>query len=180
VTRSELLHEPRNRRGWSRIITGVVGQAAVVMWPSELVERYEADYRALVGVAYVLLGSHHEAEEVVQDAFVGLRGRWEDVENPGGYLRRSVVHGAYGALRRRDVAERHAPDAPPPDQPDQLVELRDVVLALPWRQRAAIVLRYVADLPDDEIASSIGCRRATVRSLVARGLKTIRSEVSDA
>ena len=46
-------------------------------------------------VAFVLLGSRHEAEEVVQDAFVALRPRWDAVDNPGGYLRRSVVHGAY-------------------------------------------------------------------------------------
>jgi len=149
-----------------------------VTWPPGLVERYEADYAALTRVAVVLLGSRHEAEEVVQDAFVALRPRWDAVDNPGGYLRRSVVHGAYARLRRRDVAARHAPDPPPPDQPDQLVELRDVVLALPWKQRTAIVLRYVADLPDDEIAAVLGCRRSTVRSLVARGLATIRSEVT--
>ncbi len=149
-------------------------------WPTGFAERYEGDYRALVRVAYVLLGSHHEAEEVVQDAFVGLRARWDDVDNPGGYLRRSVVHGSYGVLRRREVAERHRSDPAPDGQPDQLIELRDVVLALPWKQRAAIVLRYIADLPDDEIAAALGCRRATVRSLVARGLSTIRSEVSDA
>ena len=53
-----------------------------------------------------------------------------------------------------------------------------MVLALPWKQRTAIVLRYVADLPDDEIAAVLGCRRSTVRSLVARGLATIRSEVT--
>jgi RNA polymerase sigma-70 factor (sigma-E family) len=152
----------------------------VVTWPSGFEERYQGDYRALVQVAYLLLGSHHEAEEVVQDAFVGLRSRWDDVDNPGGYLRRSVVHGSYGVLRRRAVAERHQPDPAPDGQPDQLVELRDVVLALPWKQRAAIVLRYVADLPDEEIAAALGCRRATVRSHVARGLSAIRSEVSDA
>jgi RNA polymerase sigma factor (sigma-70 family) len=151
-----------------------------VTWPSGFEERYQGDYRALVRVAYVLLGSHHEAEEVVQDAFVGLRSHWDEVDNPGGYLRRSVVHGSYGVLRRRDVEERHPPDPAPDGQPDQLVELRDVVLALPWKQRAAIVLRYIADLPDDEIAVALGCRRATVRSHVARGLTTIRSEVSDA
>ena len=49
---------------------------------------------------------------------------------------------------------------------------------LPSKQRTAIVLRYVADLPDDEIAAVLGCRRSTVRSLVARGLATIRSEVN--
>lgn len=149
-------------------------------WPQALVDRYREDYGTLVGVAYVLLGSRDEAEEVVQDAFLALRAHWSGVTNPGGYLRRSVVNNSYGLLRRRAVAERRGVDPSPPSQPDQLVELRDVMLALPWRQRAAIVLRYLTDLPDDEIADAIGCRRSTVRSLVARGLTTIRSEVSDA
>jgi RNA polymerase sigma factor (sigma-70 family) len=143
----------------------------------ELVERYQRDYGALTRVAFVLLGSRHEAEEVVQEAFIALRPRWAEVANPGGYLRQSVVNGAYGVLRRRAVAERHIVDAPPDGQPEQLVELRDLVLTLPWRQRAAIVLRYVDDLTDDDIAAALGCRRATVRSLVARGLASIRSEV---
>ena len=77
-------------------------------WPPGLVERYEADYAALTRVAFVLLGSRHEAEEVVQDAFVALRPRWDAVDNPGGYLRRSVVHGAYAraATPRRRRAPR--------------------------------------------------------------------------
>ncbi len=149
-------------------------------WPEALVDRSRDDYEALVGVAFLLLGSKEEAEQVVQDAFVSLRPRWESVANPSGYLRRSVVNNSYGLLRRRAVAERNRVDPSPPTQPDQLVELRDVLLTLPWRQRAAIVLRYLTDLADDEIADAIGCRQSTVRSLVARGLTTLRSEVSDA
>lgn len=155
-----------------------VDQAAGVTWPAELAELYRRDYAALTRVAFLLLGSRHEAEEVVQDAFIALRPRWADIDNPAAYLRRSVVHGAYGVLRHRRVAQRHPVDPPPFGQPDQLIELRDVVLGLPWRQRAAIVLRYVADLPDEDIAIALGCRRSTVRSLVARGLATIRTEVS--
>lgn len=147
-------------------------------WPAGLTERYTADRVALTGVAYVLLGSRHEAEEVVHDAFLALRSRWDRVTQPAAYLRTSVVHGAYGLLRRRAVAERHEPDPPPPGQPEQLIELRDVVLALPWKQRSAIVLRYVADLSDEDIADALGCRRSTVRTHVARGLATLRSEVT--
>lgn len=155
-------------------------EAAVVTWPEALVDRYREDYGTLVGVAFLLLGSKEEAEQVVQDAFVSLSARWDSVANPGGYLRRSVVNNSYGLLRRRAVAQRNRANPSPPTHPDQLVELRDVLLALPWRQRAAIVLRYLTDLADDEIADAIGCRRSTVRSLVARGLATLRSEVSDA
>jgi RNA polymerase sigma factor (sigma-70 family) len=46
--------------------------------------------------------------------------------------------------------------------------------ALPHRQRAALVLRYFHDLPDDEIGSALGCRIGTVRSLISRGLAALR------
>lgn len=147
-------------------------------WPDGLRDLYEASYRDLVRVAFLLLGSRAEAEEVVQDAVLAVRERWASVRNPGGYLRRSVVHRCYGVLRRRAVAERHPVDPAPAQAPDGLVELRDVLLALPERQRAAVVLRFLADLPDHEIADALGCRPATVRSLVARGLAAIRKELA--
>jgi RNA polymerase sigma factor (sigma-70 family) len=149
-----------------------------VEWPAELVHVYERHYRQLVRAAYLLLGNRAEAEEVVQDAVVALFRRWTTVRDAEPYLRRSVVNHALGRLRHREVVARRAPDPPPPDAPSYLVELRDVLLGLPERQRAAIVLRHVADLHDDEIAEILGCRRATVRSLVARGLATLRLEVT--
>lgn len=147
-------------------------------WPDGLVDLYHREHRTLVRTAYVLLGSRHEAEEVVHDALLALRRRWDTVDQPGAYLRTSVVNGARGVLRRREVAERFRPDPPPPGQPDGLVELRDLVLDLPWKQRTAIVLRYVADLPDAEIARHLDVEPATVRSLVARGLGRLRRDLT--
>lgn len=56
-------------------------------------------------------------------------------------------------------------------------ELWDVLGTLPPRQRAAIVLRFYEDLPDSEIAALLGCRVATVRTAVFRGLEKLRKEV---
>jgi RNA polymerase sigma factor (sigma-70 family) len=53
-------------------------------------------------------------------------------------------------------------------------ELSDALARLPYRQRAALVLRFYRDLPDDEISEVLGCRPATVRSLVFRGLEQLR------
>lgn len=125
-----------------------------------------------------MLGVRSEAEEVVQEAFVALAAKWQTVDHPPAYVRRSVVNGATGVLRRRRTASAHPVDPPPAEAPTQLVELRDVLLTLPYRQRAVLVLRYVDDLADDEIATTLGCRRATVRSLAARGLATIRKELT--
>lgn len=146
-------------------------------WQDELVDLYEASYRDHVQLAYLMIGSRHEAEEVVQDAVLELGRFWRAVENPAAYLRRSVVNGAIGLLRRRDVAHRHRVDPPPPEVPRYLVELRDCLLRLPERQRAAIVLRYFERLQDADIAEVLGCGRSTVRSLISRGLKTLRAEV---
>ncbi len=147
-------------------------------WPDDLVALYRDRWEAMVRVATLLLGSRAEAEEVVQEAFAALAPRWSAVEVPAAYLRRSVVNGATGVLRRRRTAEAHVPDPPPPEAPDQLVELRDVLLALPERQRAVLVLRYVEGLDDDAIAATLRCRRATVRSSAARGLAAIRRELT--
>jgi len=46
---------------------------------------------------------------------------------------------------------------------------------LPARQRAALTLRYVHDLPDDAIARALRCRPGTVRSLLSRGREALRS-----
>jgi RNA polymerase sigma factor (sigma-70 family) len=51
--------------------------------------------------------------------------------------------------------------------------------ALPYRQRAALVLRYYEDRPEAEIAELLGCRPATVRSLVHRGLSTLRTALEN-
>jgi RNA polymerase sigma factor (sigma-70 family) len=58
--------------------------------------------------------------------------------------------------------------------PRELVEFRDLLLGLPVRQRAAVVLRYFCDLGDADIAELLSCRPATVRSLVHRGLANLR------
>jgi len=113
---------------------GAIGRKAVIVtWPSELVELYEGSYRPMVRVAYALLGSRQEAEEVVHDAVVALARHWGTVDHPSVYFRRSVVNGCYGVLRRREVAGRYVPGPPPDDQERSLIELRDVLLALPWR-----------------------------------------------
>jgi RNA polymerase sigma factor (sigma-70 family) len=152
--------------------------AEVGAWPDELVALYQDQYASYVQLAFLLLGSRAVAEEVVQDAFVVTRDRWATITTtPGGYVRAVVVNGARGRLRRRGVEERHVVDAPPPGAATDLIELRDSLARLSLPQRTAIVLRYWAGAPDDEIADVLGCRPATVRSHLARGLARLRKEI---
>ena len=130
-------------------------------------------------VAVLLVGSAAQAEEVVQDAFAAVGERWDTIDNPGGYLRTTVVNGCRMVLRRRALEQRHPVDAPVPvDGPAELVELHGAVDVLGDQARTAVVLRYFVGLPDAEIAVVLDCRVATVRSTIHRALRVLRKELS--
>lgn len=145
-------------------------------WPDALVDCYRRDRVELVRLAYLLTSSHAVAEEVVQEAFIATRRSWARVENPERYLRTTVVNRCRSWGRHQQVIRTHAP--PPPDpvlaEPD---ELWDALSRLEPRRRAAIVLRYYCSLPHAEIAELLGCRPATVRTSIHRGLKQLAKEI---
>lgn len=146
-------------------------------WDAGLVEAYEQRYRDLVRLAYLLTGSPEAAEELVQDAFLAARSSWPQVREPYPYLRSAVVNRTRSWGRRLQLERRHA--RPRPDLAIDLDadELWDALATLNERQRAAIVLRFYEDLPDDEIAETLGCRQATVRTAIHRGLAALRKEI---
>lgn len=139
---------------------------------------YVSTYRQLIRVAFVITGSGPAAEDVVQDVFASVGPRIAELDDPAPYLRVAVVN------RCRSL-HRRARSAPPLRKPDDalldvgLTELRDALAELSVKQRTAIVLRYLCDLPDTEIAEILHCRRATVRSLVQRGLAELRIALDD-
>jgi len=142
----------------------------------ELVELYQREWSPLLRTAYALVGSLATAEEIVQDAFVALQSTRTAVLNPGAYLRRSVINGCRSIHRHRAVVSR---TAIPVQRPaiDHHDELGDALSALPWRQQAALVLRYHLDLAETDIAEALGCRPSTVRSIIKRGLDALRKGI---
>ena len=145
---------------------------------------HRAHYHSLVRLAAILACDAATAEQVVQDAFVAMRGagrRLRDSDKALAYLRQSVVSRSRPVLRHRATAGKHAPapDAPGagqgalplPGRPAVVAALR----ALPARQREALVLRYYADLPEAQIASAMGISRAAVKNHTARGMSALRS-----
>jgi RNA polymerase sigma factor (sigma-70 family) len=139
-------------------------------------ELYVSQHDRLVRLAFVLTGSREVAEDVVQDSFVRLYKHWFSAERPEQYVRQIVVNGCRShhrrAGRQRDkMAKLYVLDAAIDRHG---VELSDVLLDLPYRQRAAIVLRYYSDLSEVEIAEVLGCRPGTVGSLIHRGLARLR------
>lgn len=162
--------------------TGVrVGEAEAVL--SEMAmsfeEFYVDRYAWAVRFAYGLTGDRELAEDVAQHVFVGLARRWVDVATPVSYLRAGIVNGVRSANRRSVVERRNRVNRVDASTPSSLVEFADVLNDLPQRQRMVLVLRYLEDLDDVEIARLLGCRRATVRSLVHRALGRLREVLSD-
>jgi RNA polymerase sigma factor (sigma-70 family) len=141
---------------------------------------YRRNRESLLRLARLLGGSDTHAEDVVHDAFLGLSRHWDNVANPEGYLRTSVVNLTRTVHRRtgreRDKLERaeRARLHPVVTHQPELDETWDLLRRLPARQRAALVLRFYEDLPEAEIARLLGCRPGTVKSLLHRGLARVR------
>jgi RNA polymerase sigma-70 factor (sigma-E family) len=147
-----------------------------------------ANTPALLRTAYLLTGSGLAAEELVQDTLARLYPKWDKVEHadiPIAYVRRSLAN-AFINDRRRAAYREYAVDAlperfDPHDQVDQMADRDEIWMmlrTLPARQRAALVMRFFHDLPDDEIALALDCRPGTVRSLISRGLASMRAQSS--
>jgi RNA polymerase sigma-70 factor (sigma-E family) len=141
-----------------------------------------------VRLAYLLTGDHALAEDLAQDAFVRLAGRLVHLRDPGAfhaYLRKTVVNLSHSHFRRRRVERAYLgrvhKDALGAQWSDGSVEDREdlwrAMGLLSARQRAAIVLRFYEDLPERQVAEILRCRPGTVKSLVSRGLETLRNEI---
>jgi RNA polymerase sigma-70 factor (sigma-E family) len=135
-------------------------------------------YEPMVRVAFLLVGSSAEAEDVVQDAFARIELRWSRLDNPEGYLRRCVVNRSHDMLRRRRLEQRfrllHRDDNTSELQAD---ELGDALATLTPKRRAAVVLRYYAGLPEREIAEILRVRPGTVKSMLHRALAQLREVI---
>jgi RNA polymerase sigma-70 factor (sigma-E family) len=153
-------------------------------------ERLFADFvrnrgTALYRYGYLLTGNHHDADDLVQDALIKLRGRWSRVvrqDDPMGYVRTTMARLQVSAWRRRrEVPSATLPEEPIADREFDRVEgsahatrVWAALAELPPRQRAVVVLRYYEHLSDPEICGVLGISRGTVRSQAARALDKLR------
>ena len=135
---------------------------------------YRTHHERMVRLAHVLVGSNPVAEELVHDAFVELHRREGRIDNPAGYLRMVVVNKCRSHLRHLAVERRTVVEPARRFLPPELDETWTALRVLPERRRTAVVLRFYEDLPDEEIARILGCRPATVRTMIFRALATLR------
>ncbi|HXJ62909.1 MAG TPA: SigE family RNA polymerase sigma factor [Actinomycetota bacterium] len=155
--------------------------------PGGLAELYERHASGAIGLAYLLTGDRYLAEDLVQEAFVRVAGRFRHLRDSGafeGYLRRTVVNLFTSQLRRRRLEraylKQEATRAPAVhDDPDVASrdELWRALQRLPERQRAAVVLRYYEDRSEREVATTMRCSNAAAKSLIQRGTQALRAEL---
>ena len=144
-------------------------------------DHHERLYRAL----YLIVGNSHEAEELMQDAFVKVLERWDRIDNPAGYLYRSALNSTRSRFRRLQRAAKRGLSSGEPEDPFAAADLRDQVVRslreLPERQRAALVLVDLLDLRSEDAARLLLVTPATVRSLAshARAALKLTMETND-
>jgi RNA polymerase sigma factor (sigma-70 family) len=143
-----------------------------------LAELFASEREGLRRLARLLTGSDAMAEDLVQEAFVRLQASHTAPANRGGYLRTVLVNLCRDHLRRQARARYRAVPVPLVQAPPEVDETWAAVCRLPFRQRAAVVLRYYQDLPEAEIANLLGCRPGTVKSSLSRALAKLRKELS--
>ena len=141
---------------------------------------------ALFRTAYLMVGDHQLAQDLLQEALVKTLIAWprlRDRANVDAYTRRIIVTTSISWRRRRSFHERPSSDLPETLDADPVEDLvtHDAVIAalrtVPPRQRAAIVLRYYQDLTEAQTADAMGCSVGAVKSQVAAGLARLRREL---
>jgi RNA polymerase sigma-70 factor (sigma-E family) len=140
----------------------------------------------LLRLAVLLTGDRGHAEDLVQTALLKTYRHWGRVARAGeptAYVRRVLVT-THTSWRRQlssteQVVESLPDRADPTVAPDADEELRAALRSLPPRMRTAVVLRYYADLSEQQAAAAMGCSPSTVNTQTARGLQRLRSALSD-
>ncbi|MFE7188402.1 SigE family RNA polymerase sigma factor [Kitasatospora sp. NPDC057541] len=142
-----------------------------------------ARYQVLLRAAFLITGDVHDARDLLHDALSRVYVRRGAIRDPGAaeaYVRRAMVrtHVSRWRRTRREVLTSLLPDSPVAAVDPGDEELEGALRSLPPRQRAAVVLRYYADLSVAQVAEELGCSTATAKTHLARAMKTLRQELA--
>jgi RNA polymerase sigma-70 factor (sigma-E family) len=167
----ERLREDRSKREFERFVAGAVDE--------------------LLRTGYLVAWDLAEAEDLVQESLLKVARRWPRVramDHPVAYARRILVNLALDGAERRSRHRRELDGQPVQERADEASsrdlgridtqsELHAALATLPPRQRAVLVLRYFVDLPEAEVAATLGCSIGTVKSTASRGLARLEQEL---
>ena len=134
-------------------------------------------WRVAYRVGFRLLQDPTAAEDVAAEALARAWSRWSRVSGYAEpWVARVAGNLALGQLRRRRPTTMAAP-RPATDMDERVVtrlQLASALQGLTSRQRDVVVLRYLADLPEAEVARLLGCSTGSVKTHASRGLSTLR------
>lgn len=153
----------------------------------EFREFFDAEFRPLKRLAYLLTADWTEAEDLAQEAMVRTYRAWHRIrmrKQPGAYARTVLVNKHRSMLRRAVVEAKHVvarmPDPVPPEGLDEdQVVVWQAVQTLPPKERQVLVLRYYEDMSQQQIADVMSIPVGTVKSITHRALKHLRRELGD-
>ena len=150
---------------------------------------YARTVGASEALARGLTGDQHLAQDIAQEAFIKAAARLPFLRDPSSfdaYLRRTVVnlcraHGRRAATERASYAKAQAlaGRGSDPGAADDGDVLWNALQELPYRQRAAVVLRYYEDLSEAQTAHVLKCSERAVNALVSRAMATLRRTVEE-
>lgn len=155
-------------------------------------EFVHAELGALTRFAGALTGDRYLAEDMLSDALLKVATRWRRIsqaDDPAAYVRRVVVNTYISDLRKTKrrktmvTGDDWVLDRPSPDMAAEVVTRQEVaalLAQLPPQQKAAVVLRYMLDQTDDQIADALNCSTGTVRSHLSRARAALRLAASPA
>jgi RNA polymerase sigma-70 factor (sigma-E family) len=136
----------------------------------------------LLRTAYLLAGDKSSAEDLVQNALLRIYLAWDKVagaDDPWAYSLRILYTTSSHMHRRRHVKEQLGPApeiaGPAPADVGDRDELQRLLLDLPRRQRAVVVLRFYQDLSVEKTAEILGCSNGTVKSQTSKALAKLRN-----
>lgn len=153
----------------------------------EFREFFDAEFRPLKRLAYLMTGDWTEAEDLAQEAMVRTYRAWHRIrqrKQPAAYARAVLINKHRSMLRRAKVEAKHfiarLPDAPPPEglDTDQVV-VWQALQKLPTKEREVLALRYYEDLSQQDIADVMTIPLGTVKSITHRALRRLRDELGD-
>jgi RNA polymerase sigma-70 factor (ECF subfamily) len=148
---------------------------------------YLREHPKVVAALTWIAGDPHVAADATDEAFARAYANWRRVDrmaSPGGWVYRVALNVVRRRMRRMAFEQR---TVEPPAEVAQVVdyEIWTVVRQLPERQRIAVVLRYLLDLPEQEVAVAMRISRGTVASALAAARQRLATwlteehEVSD-
>jgi RNA polymerase sigma-70 factor (sigma-E family) len=154
-------------------------------------EEFVRDYAdGLLRTAYLLTGSQQDAEDLVNDTLEKAQRKWlliRRTDHPGAYARRMMINAFLSGRRRKrpavsspEAMEQLAEKGDPIAQVVDREYLRQGLLRLPDRERAAVVLKHYHQMNTREIAHEWGVAESTVRSTLSRGIQSLRATLSQA